>query len=159
MDVVMAALLKDVAEEMRHRAEEGCTGTHDVTCCGEDSDIHPEEWCNRCLMGVAVKALASLHAPALANRLSDLALFCNCVRDEMVCFERWPGDARMWCRDCAIQRASTILASLPAPAAPCANCGHVESHNGPAGDIADGCTHAGCNCGFDSRPAAPEEEQ
>ena len=60
----MAALLKDVVEEMRHRAEEGCTGTHDVTCCGEESDAHPEEWCHRCLMGVAARALASLPAPA-----------------------------------------------------------------------------------------------
>ena len=68
MDVVKAALLRellrDVVEEMRHRAEEGCTGTHDVTCCGEDSDTHPEGWCHRCLMGVAARVLASLPAPA-----------------------------------------------------------------------------------------------
>jgi len=64
VDVVMAALLKDVVEEMRHRAEEGCTGTHDATCCGEDSDTHPEGWCHRCLMGVAARVLASLPAPA-----------------------------------------------------------------------------------------------
>ena len=33
----------------------------------------------------------------------------------------------------------------------CTNCGHAEPHNGPAGDIADACTHPGCNCGYDSR--------
>ncbi len=35
----------------------------------------------------------------------------------------------------------------------CRNCGHVDAHTGPAGDVEDACTHPGCHCGFDSRPA------
>lgn len=30
----------------------------------------------------------------------------------------------------------------------CANCGHTEPHDGPAGDIPGACTRDGCNCGY-----------
>lgn len=52
-------LLRDVTAEMRHRAEEGCTGTHDGTCCDPEMEIHPEDWCNRCLMGTVVDQLSA----------------------------------------------------------------------------------------------------
>jgi len=58
-DEVIAA----VVQEMRHRAEEGCTGSHDGVCCDPEMGIHPEDWCNRCLMGAAVVALSSSPAP------------------------------------------------------------------------------------------------
>lgn len=66
--------LKATAQEMRLRAEEGCTGTHDGACCDPDMDIHPEDWCNRCLMGTAaVGLLTDLAAlEAVARRLLDL---------------------------------------------------------------------------------------
>lgn len=44
--------LAAVLVEMRHWAEEGCTGSHDGTCCDPEMDLHPEDWCYRCLMGV-----------------------------------------------------------------------------------------------------------
>jgi hypothetical protein len=52
------------------------------------------------------------------------------------------------------------MSDTPTTTSPCTNCGHVEPHNAPAGDIADGCSHPMCNCGFDSRgntPLLPEE--
>lgn len=48
-----------VLAEMRHRASEGCTGSHDGTCCDPEMEIHPEDWCNRCLMSVAARAAES----------------------------------------------------------------------------------------------------
>jgi len=30
----------------------------------------------------------------------------------------------------------------------CANCGHTEPHNGPAGSVDDACTHPMCKCGY-----------
>jgi hypothetical protein len=44
----------------------------------------------------------------------------------------------------------TAPANMATPTEPetCANCGHREPHNGPAGDIADACTHPFCNCGY-----------
>ncbi len=50
----------DVLAEMKHRASSGgCTGICDGgTCCDDESELHPEDWCNNCLMGVAVRAAA-----------------------------------------------------------------------------------------------------
>jgi hypothetical protein len=56
-DEKMKALAVDVFEEMRHRASEGCNGDHDESCCDPESERHPEDWCNRCLMGFAVKSV------------------------------------------------------------------------------------------------------
>lgn len=46
------------------------------------------------------------------------------------------------------------------PQPPCVNCGHVNPHDGPAGDVADACTHPGCNCGYYSPvSSATQQEQ
>jgi hypothetical protein len=45
---------------MKQRAEEGCTGVLDFVCCDRDFDVHPKDWCNRCLMGVIARDLLSV---------------------------------------------------------------------------------------------------
>jgi hypothetical protein len=60
-----------VFAEMKHLAIEGCTGEHDGTCSDEELEVHPEDWCKRCLMGAAVQfyeQYASLLAAATAER-------------------------------------------------------------------------------------------
>ena len=57
--------------EMKHLAIEGCTGEHDGTCSDEELEVHPEDWCKRCLMGAAVQFYeqhASLLAAVTAER-------------------------------------------------------------------------------------------
>lgn len=50
------ALIDEVFAEMKHRALQGCNGAHDFICCDSEAELHPEDWCNRCLMGLAVRA-------------------------------------------------------------------------------------------------------
>ncbi len=50
------------------------------------------------------------------------------------------------------------------PSTPCANCGHSDLHDGPAGTVDDKCTHEGCICGYfqpvpaPATPSVPEDE-
>lgn len=72
-----------------------------------------------------------------------------------------PGNGWGWCDECSRTGLETAPSNDPGivtatelsirtePA--CQNCGHINPHNGPAGSVADACTHPGCKCGFDSR--------
>jgi hypothetical protein len=71
----IAQRLKEVTNEMRHRAEDGCDGDSDIgPCCGEDSDLHPEDWCGHCLMGFVAQHADRLDADgrALKENILDL---------------------------------------------------------------------------------------
>jgi len=52
-----------IVKEMRWRAESiGCTGEcDDGTCCEPDNDMHPEDWCNHCLMGALAQHMEAEH--------------------------------------------------------------------------------------------------
>ena len=41
----------------------------------------------------------------------------------------------------------------------CANCGHTEPHNGPAGTVDDACTHPMCKCGYFVAMTPPDARQ
>ena len=162
-DTASAALLKDVVEEMRHRAEEGCTGTHDVMCFGEDSDIHPKDWCHRCLMGVA---LASLPAPATDTASAALLKLVETLKEEsrraMRCAELSESDSYQEAEyigqaagfSLAAEWVNAALASLPAPAAPPDD----RCLWSPASSAICDRGRKGCPVRHVA-PAAPEEEQ
>jgi hypothetical protein len=61
------------------------------------------------------------------------------------------GDGTNQVPDCFDIVCEACFAAWRAWMKPCTNCGHVDAHDGPAGDVADACPHPGCNCGFDSR--------
>lgn len=55
--------LKDVIAEMRHRASDGCNGEQEGICSEVETDLHPEDWCNHCLMGLVVQASEEQEQP------------------------------------------------------------------------------------------------
>jgi len=67
----------------------------------------------------------------------------NCI----VCNETWPCETST--------RESLAHQETRSALVPCANCGHSDPHDGPAGDVADACTHPLCSCGFYVPARAP----
>lgn len=61
-----------VLAEMKHRALEGCAGEHDGTCCDPEMNIHPEDWCNPCLMGTIAQVNEDLQVDAATIRRQAL---------------------------------------------------------------------------------------
>lgn len=49
------AMTDNVFAEMKDRSRQGCNGEHDGACCDPELDLHPEDWCDRCLMSRAVQ--------------------------------------------------------------------------------------------------------
>lgn len=47
-----------------------------------------------------------------------------------------------------VEAWNTRAVAAPPGIAPCRNCNHALVHDAPAGAIADGCPHEGCNCGY-----------
>lgn len=48
------------------------------------------------------------------------------------------------------EKAESLLSAPDGKPEVCANCGHANPHDGPAGAVDDACTFPGCNCGYGS---------